>query len=107
MCSIVDYVFSHSDKGATGFVAKVTVSHEEVHFIITCNHAIPDEATANSSSFRFNHIDNQHEGGRKSGTDLFNMTASKWFWTNKVRALLKNRFLLTAMKYSESRLYCC
>ena len=81
-------------KGATGFVVNTVVDDEDVRFIITCHHAIPNETIAKSSSFRFNHIDDQYGASKISGTDLFDMTGSsssnsKWFWTNKVRTSTK------------------
>ena len=68
-----------------------------MHLIITCHCAIPDEATAKSSAFRFNHIDDEYEAGKIKGTDLFNMK-DKWFWTNEVRPLAK-RFVHIKLYY--------
>ena len=77
---------SHSSDGGTGFVGNIViVDNEEVHFMITCHHVIPDETTAMDSFFMFNHIDDQFVANKIRGTDLFDMKDSKWFWTNEVR----------------------
>ena len=43
--------------------------------------------TAKSSSFMFNHIDNEYEANKINDINLFDMK-DKWFWTNKVRQLV-------------------
>ena len=68
-----------------------------MHLIITCRRAIPDEATAKSSAFKFNHIDDEYEASKIKGTDLFDMN-DKWFWTNEVRPLTK-RFVHIKLYY--------
>ena len=36
----------------------------------------------------FNHNDDQYVPGKIRGEDLFDMTSSKWFWTDEVRELI-------------------
>ena len=61
------------------------MGEKEQRFIITCNHVIPDEKTAKSSTFSFNYIDIQNDPNEIDGSDLFDMTAKQWFWSDQVR----------------------
>lgn len=81
MCVYLAF-FSHR---GTGFVGNIEMGKNEQHFIITCNHVIPNKAIAEDSKFSFNYIDVGEPPNKVYGRDLFNMTVEQWFWTDEVR----------------------
>ena len=69
-----------SERG-TGFIGQCqTESGLPKLVLLTCNHVLPTEKVTQEASFIFGHKDNNDQGTKVKGKELFDMTK---FWTEE------------------------